>query len=201
MHPFQVAEETKQKVIRNNCFVLNNFIMCSAYEYIIFCWVMHDRCIIGDLLSHLNTEECRVHLISLVCDKKALQSRLRKDVDAGNRAEDIIDKSVDRISFYDGLDTYKDDVSRIAPEQAAELIIQRLWITLFYWQRLSSRNENLQNAYTLHIHEYGDSCDIAAVGSSGLIDAPNLLWPEREWAGLAWHKLPGVLLAIFIKHT
>lgn len=126
MHPFQVAEETKQKVIRNNCFVLNNFIMCSAYEYIIFCWVMHDRCIIGDLLSHLNTEECRVHLISLVCDKKALQSRLRKDVDAGNRAEDIIDKSVDRISFYDGLDTYKDDVSRIAPEQAAELIIQRL---------------------------------------------------------------------------
>ena len=36
MHPFQVTEETKQMVLENICFLLNNFIKCSAYENIIF---------------------------------------------------------------------------------------------------------------------------------------------------------------------
>lgn len=31
MHPFQVTTETKQMVVENICFTLNNFIRCSAY--------------------------------------------------------------------------------------------------------------------------------------------------------------------------
>ena len=38
-HPFQVNEETKAMVIDNICYVLNNFLSCSAYDNIIFCWV------------------------------------------------------------------------------------------------------------------------------------------------------------------
>lgn len=124
MHPFQVTEETKQMVIGNICFLLNNFIKCSAYEHIVFCWVMHEQSIIDNILSHLDTAECRVHLISLVCDKQALQARLSKDVDAGIRAEDILRRSIGRISFYEKLDTYKVDVSKITPDQAAEFVIQ-----------------------------------------------------------------------------
>ncbi len=32
-------------VIENICFLLNNFIKCSAYENIVFCWVMHEQSI------------------------------------------------------------------------------------------------------------------------------------------------------------
>ena len=39
--PFLVTEETKEMVIDNICYLLNHFIQCSAYENIIFCWVMH----------------------------------------------------------------------------------------------------------------------------------------------------------------
>lgn len=88
-----------------------------------FAWVMHEQSIIDDILSHLDTAKCRVHLISLVCDKQALQARLNKDVDAGIRAEDIVRRSVERIALYEKLDTYKVDVSKIAPEQAAEFVI------------------------------------------------------------------------------
>ncbi len=123
MHPFQVTEETKKMVIENICFLLNNFIKCSAYENIVFCWVMYQQTIIDDIVSRLDTEHCKVHLISLVCSGQALQVRLQRDIDAGVRAEDSIRKGIERIPLYEELNTRKIDVSNITPDQAAGLII------------------------------------------------------------------------------
>ena len=50
MHPFQVTEETKNMVMENICYVLNNFIKCSAFNHIIFCWVLHQQDIINHIL-------------------------------------------------------------------------------------------------------------------------------------------------------
>lgn len=36
--PFQVTDETKEMVMDNICYLLNNFLHCSAYENVIFCW-------------------------------------------------------------------------------------------------------------------------------------------------------------------
>ncbi|WP_077612342.1 AAA family ATPase [Clostridium sp. Marseille-P2415] len=124
MHPFQITEETKQMVIENICFILNNFIKCSVYENIVFCWVMHQQAIIDDILSRLETANCNVHAISLICSEEALQDRLRKDVVAGIRAEDVIRRSIERIPLYEKLNTHKIDVSKIFPEQAADFIIR-----------------------------------------------------------------------------
>lgn len=125
MHPFQVTEETKQMVLENICFLLNNFIKCSAYEIIVFCWVMHEQTIIDYIVSHLDTVNCNVHAISLVCSEQALRARLRKDVDAGIRTEDVIRRSIERIPLYEKLNTYKVDVSKIIPEQVADFIIRK----------------------------------------------------------------------------
>ena len=124
MHPFQVTEETKRMVEENICFLLNNFIRCSAYENIVFCWVMHQQAILDDILSRLETENCKIHAISLVCGEHALQDRLQKDVSAGVREEEVIQRSVARLPLYRVLDTDKIDVSEIGPEEAADLIIQ-----------------------------------------------------------------------------
>lgn len=124
MHPFQVTEDTKQMVLENICYLLNNFIRCSAYENIIFCWVMHQQSIIDDILSRLDTVNCRVCSISLICSEQALQARLRKDVDAGIRTDEVIQRSIERISLYEKLNTCKVDVSEITPEQTADFIIK-----------------------------------------------------------------------------
>lgn len=123
MHPFQVTEETKEMVIKNICFLLNSFIHCSAYQNILFCWVMHQQSILDDILSRLDTSDCKVHLISLVCGEEELRLRLQRDVDAGIRSKDVIERSLLRIPLYKALDTYKIDVSSITPEQAADRII------------------------------------------------------------------------------
>ena len=49
MDPFQVNDETKQMVMENICFLLKNFIRCSAYKNIVFCWVMHEQTIIDEI--------------------------------------------------------------------------------------------------------------------------------------------------------
>lgn len=123
MDPFIVNDETKKMVINNICFLLNNFIETSVYENIIFCWVMHEQSIIDDILARLNTENCNLHLISLVCDKESLKNRLEKDIDKGVRTEDIINRSLERLKLYENLLTQKVDVSRLTPREVADYII------------------------------------------------------------------------------
>ena len=43
MEPFQVTEETKAMVMDNITHILNNFLACSAYDHVIFCWVLHEH--------------------------------------------------------------------------------------------------------------------------------------------------------------
>ena len=79
-NPFQVTEETKAMVTDNICYLLNNFLHCSAYENVIFCWVMHQQKIIDSILEKLDTNDCNVKCISLITDEFKLRKRLAEDV-------------------------------------------------------------------------------------------------------------------------
>lgn len=120
--PFRVTEETKAMVMDNICHLLNNFIHCSAYEHIIFCWVMHEQRIIDDILTRLDVFNCNIRNISLVCDAESLKARLEKDISSGLRSSDIIDRSVARIPLYCSLNTEKIDTSGKSAAQIADLI-------------------------------------------------------------------------------
>lgn len=93
MHPFQVTLETKKMVMENICFLLNQFIHCSAYQNIVFCWVIHEQAIINETLPQLETERCLIHTVSLICSEGELGKRQQKDVDAGIRSADVIQRS------------------------------------------------------------------------------------------------------------
>ena len=110
-NPFQVTEETKSMVTDNICYLLNNFLHCSAYENIIFCWVMQQQSIIDSIVEELDTQNCDVKCISLIVDEANLRKRLTKDVENGIRVEDIIERSITRIPMYDTLNTIKIDTN------------------------------------------------------------------------------------------
>lgn len=122
MHPFQVTEETKTLVLDNICYLLNNFIHCSSYENIIFAWVMHEQTIIDEILARIDTEGCAVKLISLVCQSENLIERIKKDIDAGIRNVEVIERTLARLSCYDNLQTTKIDVSKKSPHSIMEQI-------------------------------------------------------------------------------
>lgn len=124
-NPFQVTEETKTMVVDNICYLLNNFIHCSAYENIIFCWVMHQQDIINSLLEKLDLKQCEVKVISLICDGETLKSRLQKDIDNGIRTADVIDRSIERIPLYQGLNTIKIDTTSKSIDTVVNEILAR----------------------------------------------------------------------------
>ena len=105
--PFRVTEETKAMVLQNICFLLNGFLHCSAYDNIIFCWVMHEQAIIDTILDRLDLKECEVRTVSLICGEETLRARLQKDIEAGKRTPDIIDRSLSRLPLYQELNTVK----------------------------------------------------------------------------------------------
>lgn len=119
-HPFQVTQETKRMVLDNICYLLNNFIHCTAYDNIVFCWVLHEQCIIDDVLNGIDNKNCKIKLISLLCDEKSLRARLEKDVEQGARTPDIIERSISRIPLYGKLTTIKIDTTNKCPQAIAE---------------------------------------------------------------------------------
>ncbi|MGN0402500.1 MAG: AAA family ATPase [Acetatifactor sp.] len=122
--PFQVTEETKAMVTDNICYLLNSFLHCSAYENVIFCWVMHQQSIIDSIIEKLDVQNCAVKCISLILDETNLRERLTADVEKGIRTADVIDRSVARIPLYQTLDTIKIDTSNKTVQTIADEIMQ-----------------------------------------------------------------------------
>lgn len=120
--PFQVTEETKEMVMQNICCLLNNFLHCTAYENVIFCWVMHKQSIIDRITDALDTSRCRLVKISLLADEPTLRQRLAADIAQGIRTVDVIDRSVARINLYRALDTIKVDTGNKTVQEIAQEI-------------------------------------------------------------------------------
>lgn len=123
-NPFQVTEETKAMVTENTCFLLNNFLRCSAYDHVVFCWALHQQAILEAILSRLDTWNCAVRAISLTASPESLTARITPDVRAGRREPDALERSLAYLPLYAALSTEKLDTSRLTPEEAAERILE-----------------------------------------------------------------------------
>lgn len=121
--PFCVNAETKELVVKNICYVLNNFLSCASYKNIVFCWVMNEQNVIDKIIGSLNIAECEVKAVSLLCGESELRKRLQNDVDEGVRTADVIERSVARLPFYKLLDTIKIYTDGKTPDEIAEEII------------------------------------------------------------------------------
>ena len=125
--PFIVTDETKNMVQNNIGYLLNNFLNCSAYENVIFCWVMHEESIIDEILSIVQHNDYHLFKFSIVCTEEALISRIKRDVENGIRSEFLIGRSITRLQKYNQMDTQKIDTTDISPEQVAQLIYNAIY--------------------------------------------------------------------------
>lgn len=117
--PFRVTAETKRVVMENIAFLLGQFLRCSAYSNILFCWVMHEQSIWEDLLSRLDLKDVQVIRLALTCAPGELENRLRRDIDCGVRTPDVIGRSLERLGRYAQLDISQLDTTALTPEETA----------------------------------------------------------------------------------
>lgn len=122
LHPFVVNAENKAMVMGNITHLLRAFLSNSGLEYVIFCWVMHQRSILEDILAGLAGLSFVPLAYSLTASEAALRQRIQADVAAGLRQPDVLERSLARLPLYDALPTVKLDTTGLTPRQAAERI-------------------------------------------------------------------------------
>jgi len=125
--PWIVTDETKQMMYNNTGYLLNSFLDCSAYNNVVFCWVMHLDSMVEDILSLIKGADYNLYKFSLVCSENALTTRLQKDVDDGVRENAALERAISRMSNFLKMDTIKIDVSDITAEQAANIIYNHIY--------------------------------------------------------------------------
>ncbi|HJA28943.1 MAG TPA: AAA family ATPase [Candidatus Olsenella pullicola] len=125
--PFQVTPETKALVLDNICHTLGNFLRCSAYDNVVFGWVMHERAIVEGILARLPVAECgaRVRWVSLVASEKELRGRVEGDVSVGLREEGAVERALAYLPLYRELGSELVDTTGRSPREVAELIAGR----------------------------------------------------------------------------
>lgn len=126
MTPFIVNETTCRMVLGNICALLNGFLKSGMFENILFCWVMHERGIIDEILSQLSGD-FRFHLITLTCSEQELLRRLHGDIAAGLRDQDVIARSLERAAHYKNMDSVCIDTTNLSPLSTAERIFSLLY--------------------------------------------------------------------------
>ncbi len=119
MNPFQVTEDTKVLVMKNIHQILHNDLCCPAFDYVIFCWVMHHEEIVSQVLSGLTDIPFTSYLFTLTCTPEALAERLNKDIANGKREGAILSRSLKRLPLYEKMHSVKIDVSSLSAQEAA----------------------------------------------------------------------------------
>ena len=115
--PFTVNDRTKEMVLQNIGFVLSNFLRCPDYQNILF---------IRRIRPALDDAQAQLFCVTLSVTSQALRQRLQRDIDAGLRQPDIVERSLARLPLYRELSTRKVDVSDLSPEQAAQAVLRLL---------------------------------------------------------------------------
>lgn len=129
MNPFIVNEETKNMVLNNIAYLLNNFLNCSQYRYIIFCWVMHEESIMEEIIKRIDNYQYQLLKFSIICSEEKLKERITRDIENGKREIKVLERSIERIELYKNMDTIKINTDTLTPDKVAEKIrsfIERL---------------------------------------------------------------------------
>lgn len=126
MHPFTVNDTTKRMVLDNIAALLNNFLACGQFENILFCWVMHERAIVDEILGRLRGDFA-FSLFTLTCEEGELRRRLQKDVAAGLRDGGVVARSLERAAHYQNMRSQIIDTTGRAAEATARAVAQILY--------------------------------------------------------------------------
>lgn len=126
MEPFVVTEETKALVQDNIVHMLQSLLACSAFETVLFCWVLHRQEMIDRLLTRLDLGGIQVRVFTLTAEPETLRAHMEKDIAAGLRTPDVLERSLERLPLYAAMDTEKLPAEGRTPDQLADEIWEKL---------------------------------------------------------------------------
>ena len=121
LHPFSVTDATKALVMDNIRALLRRDLDCPEVDYVVFVWVLQQEETAAALLDGLD-EKARILRITLDASDESLSRRVQKDIAAGLRAPDSLERSLAYQRFYPGQGTLHLSTDGRSPAQLADEI-------------------------------------------------------------------------------
>lgn len=79
-NPWTVTEETKRMAENNMAFLLNSFLSCSEYDFILYSWIFRSDEVFRKILDKLQSNDFLLYKYTLTCSQNVFLKRLE---DAG----------------------------------------------------------------------------------------------------------------------
>lgn len=108
--------------LKHMIYLLNSYLHNKNISYLVFNWVLQDDKIFQKILPFLDLSHAKVHRFALLCEEKALEKRLQKDISTGLREADIIARSLSYLPLYAQTKSQVLNTTNLSPEQVAKHI-------------------------------------------------------------------------------
>jgi len=121
-NPWIVTEETKRIAEDNMVFLLDSFLSCSEYTFVLFSWIFRSDEIYNNILERLQTTDFILQKFTLTCNENTFRDRL----EAAGREKDKIAGCLESLHSCDITDSLKIDTTQKSIEKVARIIHDRI---------------------------------------------------------------------------
>lgn len=121
-NPWIVTEETKRMAENNMVFLLNSFLNCSEYEFILYSWIFRSDGLFKIILDKLQSRDFLLHRYTLTCSQDIFRKRLEDD----GRDKGQIPMCIESLFQCEQTETEKVDTTERSVEEIANILHDRI---------------------------------------------------------------------------
>lgn len=117
-NPWIVTEETKRMAVNNMSFLLNSFLNCTEYEFILYSWIFRSDEVFSLILDNFIHTDFKLYKFTLTCNPDVFIKRLK---DAG-REESKIPMCVESLYQCESTESEKIDTTNSSAKEIAGIL-------------------------------------------------------------------------------
>ena len=121
-NPWIVTTETKKMVENNMSFLLNNFLNCTEYEFVLYSWIFRSDEVFHLILNKLKSNDFVLYKYTLTCNQDVFQKRLETAV----REQDKIPLCIESLYQCEKTESEKIDTTYRSVEEVASILHSRI---------------------------------------------------------------------------
>ncbi len=121
-NPWIVTEETKRMAEGNMAFLLESFLNCSEYRFVLFSWIFRSDEVLKNILVRLRTTDFVLQKFTLTCHENAFRNRLK----IAGREKSKVKECVEALYLCENTDSVKVDTTNKSIGQVVKFLHDKI---------------------------------------------------------------------------
>lgn len=121
-NPWILTEETRKMAEGNIAFLLDSFLNCSEYKFVLFSWIFRSDEVFNHILERLQATDFVLQKFTLMCNENAFRDRL----EAAGRERNKIAECLESLHSCETTDSVKIDTTQKSIIKVARILHNRI---------------------------------------------------------------------------